>query len=622
MATLRLGLQDASHLDNGTREWLLTDGLGDFAMGTVAGLRTRTYHSLLSHRDPGTGVRQQLLLALDPLVRRDGRRLPLGTRERLDGTVVPSGHRHLTDFRIVDGVPRWRWLVGDTVIERELAMTHGRPCVASVFRLVDGPGPVGLEVEAVVPLGSGLEPLDDGFTYGCLSVRGMPFVAEPTRLSGIHYREEAARGLDDRGDALLAGRFRLELTPGAEVGLTAWVGDVKAESAGDIVAAARARCVRLASDAGAIDDIEALLVHAADQFVIGGPDVIAGYPWFGAWSRDTLTSYEGLFLETRRWAEGSALLLRLGAALSEGMLPNTADWGSVEYNSVDAPLWLLYAAGRHVEVTGDLGVGGQLLPSLEKVLAAYVGGTRFGIRADGDSLVRQGENGMALTWMDARVEGRAMTPRVGKPVEVNALWVAGLWYLADLKDRLGLRSLDEHDLHDRAQDAFRRRFPAPVGLFDVVDGPDGDDARVRPNQLLAASLRHGPFAGSDGRAEPRWARHIASACEELSTPLGPRSLHPSHPDYAGRFAGDMRRRDSVYHQGTVWPWLVGAQVDVLRAAGREPAALLDGLLSHLVDSGLGSVSEVADGDLPQTPGGCPFQAWSVAELLRARRSLL
>lgn len=622
MATLRLSLQDTSWLAAAaSREWLLTDGLGGFAMGTVAGLRARRYHALLASREPGSMVRRARLLALDAVIEVQGRRFQLGTREWSDGSVVPDGHRNLIDFRIVEGVPRWRWQAEGTVIERVIAMEHGRPAVAIIHRVLESPAPVTLTLEAIVPADVDPVPLVDGFRESDLTVVGPPFEYKPSRWQGVLYREETLRGLDDCEDVQLLGRFRCQLGQGEQASVVAWVGAGTAPKPESVVEGAQTRCRDLVVLAHADNETDALLVHAADQFVVAGPDVMAGYPWFGTWSRDTLTAYEGLFLVTRRWSEGADLLERLGSTVSGGMLANTADWGSVEYNTVDAPMWYLYVVGRHCQVTGDWELGRRLLPALEAIVTGYARGTRFGIRMDSDGLVAQGEPGMALTWMDARVEGVAMTPRRGKPVEVNALWVAGLWHLADLQTRLGLDAQRVVELHGRAREAFRRRFPAPVGLHDVVDGPDGVDPSVRPNQLLAVSLRHGPFAGPDGLADQSFARHVLQACEALATPLGPRSLSPRHRDYAARFEGDMRQRDSVYHQGTVWPWLIGAYADAELAAGRRADAVLDGLVGHLGDGGLGSVSEVADGDTPQVLGGCPFQAWSVAELLRARRPL-
>lgn len=621
MVTLGLSLDQMNTLDAAaSREWLLTDGLGGFAMGTVAGLRTRSQHSLLTVRQPGSSQRKALLLGLDPVVTANGRH-ELATREWSTGQVAPAGHQHLIDFRILDQVPHWRWLLGSAVVEQRMVMAHGRRQLVWQFEVIAAELPVALEVEVILPEGSDLLAGTEGFSSGELQVRGLPFSPSGILLGGIHYRQEAARGLPDTDQVLLAGRFHTSLATGQVAELVAWVGPEDPLDGAEVLASRRGRSVHLVEKAGFTDHPSQLLVQASDQFVISPPDVLAGFPWFGAWSRDTLTAYEGTFLVTNRWDEGAALLTRLASSLSQGMLANTADWGEVEYNSVDAPMWFLYVAGRHLSVTGDLAFAATLLPALEQIVANYRSGTRYGIRVEADGLVTNGTPGMALTWMDARVGGVPITPRVGKPVEVNALWVAGLWHLIELKRRLDLSYDDELRLHQEARKSFRRRFPAKSGLHDVIDGPDGDDATLRPNQLLAVSLRHGPFAGPDGIAQPELAKPVLAACWALLTPLGPRSLAPGEPGYAPRFTGDMTQRDSIYHQGTVWPWLIGAFADTVRACGGDPMPYLGGLIAHLADAGLGSVTEVADAEVPQLPGGCSFQAWSVAELLRALHPL-
>jgi predicted glycogen debranching enzyme len=380
-----------------------------------------------------------------------------------------------------------------------------------------------------------------------------------------------------------------------------------------IVRAARLRAGSLWRGAKAKEDVERQLVLAADQFVIDhdGPTAVAGYPWFGEWSRDLMTSYEGLFLATGRHDEGRETLRRAAATLSEGMLANTADTGTLEYNTADGTLWFVHALGRHVAATGDDDLGAELAPMVGEIVTRHVEGTRFGIGADGDGLLRQGEEGWALTWMDARIDGAPVTPRVGKPVEVNALWIEAL----ALAGRLG-RTDRRQALHVAARASFLSRFVRADGggLLDVVDGPGGDDPAVRPNQLLAVSLPDGPLA-DDGNA----ARAVVAACEPLLTPLGLRSLAPDDPAYRPRHRGTPAERDAAYHQGTVWPWLIGPYVDAARRVGIATDGLLDGLFAHVGEWGLGSVSETADGEPPHAATGCAFQAWSVAELLRVAR---
>jgi predicted glycogen debranching enzyme len=321
-----------------------------------------------------------------------------------------------------------------------------------------------------------------------------------------------------------------------------------------------------------------------------------------------MISFPGLFLSTGRHDEGAALLRRYASTLSEGMLANTADTGRVEYNTVDGTLWFVQAIGAYVAATGDRDLGTELRPAVESIRDAHEHGTRYGIRVDpSDWLLSAGAPGYALTWMDARVNGVAVTPRIGKPVEVNALWINALRVLADLRQATGVDPQPILAQAEKAETAFRQKYPAPTGwLYDVLDP---DDSALRPNQLIAYSLPYGPMRG-----EP-----VPDAVGDLVTALGLRSLAPSDPAYLGRHQGGPVDRDTAYHQGTVWPWLIGPYVSARRAAGQPVAGVTDGLLAHLYDYGLGSVSETADGNVPHGATGCPFQAWSVAELLRTYR---
>ncbi|MEV0807599.1 amylo-alpha-1,6-glucosidase [Micromonospora sp. NPDC050200] len=644
MIEIGFGPQICGELTGGTtREWLVTDSLGGYAMGTVSGLRTRRYHGLLVVAGETPASRRVGLVSLDPAVTwPSGARVRLGAHEWSSGVVDPRGFELLERFDLVDGLPRWRWRIGDVVIERELAMTHGRSCVAVVHRLVAG-GPVRLDLSAACTWRDAhgerradgpaprMEPVDGGAVVaGSFRLAGPGWTPQGRWWLGVHHREEAARGLHPEEDLWYAGRFTGALDrPGDTVSVLAWAGDLADEppAATEVVAAARRRHRAVVAAAKPADPVEATLTLAADAFVVrtgAGPDVVAGYPWFGAWSRDTMTSYEGLFLCTGRADEGRALLRSYAATLSEGMLANTADTGRVEYNTVDATLWFLHAVSRHVTRTGDADLAAELLPALHGVVQAHLAGTRYGIAVDpADGLITQGgAPGTALTWMDARVHGAPVTPRTGKPVEVNALWINGLAGLAELTELAGRDAAELRRLHARARESFGRRFPAPAGwLHDVVDAPAPayplggaayhDDDLLRPNQLLAWSLPYAPLEPGPGVL-----RRVAAG---LFTPLGPRSLSPDSPDFAARHRGGPADRDTAYHQGTVWPWLIGPFVDAYRKADLPTNDLLVGLEGHLGDYGLGSVSETADGSAPHAATGCPFQAWSVAELLRVRR---
>ncbi|MBU2666000.1 amylo-alpha-1,6-glucosidase [Actinoplanes bogorensis] len=586
MATF--GSQTCGRLEEGaTREWLVPDGLGGYAMGTVSGLRTRRYHGLL------VVARHLGLASLDAVVTLpSGASVRLATHEWADGTIAPHGHELLAGFELVDGLPRWRWRIGDVVLERELAMVHGQASVAIVHRLLSG-GPVSLALEALCTWrdvhGSrtGAEPLlvshvADGFTVeDAYRVRGPEFQPAGAWWRGVYHREEEARGLTPTEDLWFAGSFHASLSePGDTAEVSAWAGSAP-PPASLVIEAAHRRNRRFAP-----------LELAADAFLVrtpSGPDVVAGYPWFGAWSRDTMLSYEGLFLSTGRADEGRELLLAYGKTLSEGMLANTADTGSVEYNTADGTLWFLHAVDRHVTTTGDTDLAHALRPALLGVIDHHVAGTRYGIRATEDGLLTQGADGEALTWMDARVDGVPVTPRRGKAVDINALWVNALATL-------------DHPLHRTARGSFARQFPAPEGwLYDVLG-----DSTLRPNQLLAWSLPHAPL-----EPDPVVLRRIGDA---LLTPLGLRSQAPGTPGYHGTHRGTGAERDTAYHTGTVWPWLLGPYATAWHRLGVEVVADID---AHLGEYGLGSISETADGDAPHGATGCPFQAWSVAEVLRA-----
>lgn len=633
---IELGTQVCGDLNEGARrEWLVTDGCGGYAMGTVAGLRTRRYHGLLvvaerfpdgTHSPEGqrTPARRTMALAsLDPvLTLPSGTRIGLATHEWASGAVEPRGHIYLERFDLTDGLPRWRWRVGDVVLERELAMGHGRPELAVVHRLLAGEATLTVHAlctwrdahgERYAHEGLRVEPTAEGFTVeDAYRVKGPGFAPDGAWWRGAYHREEAARGLNPAEDLWHAGTFTAELRhPRDTLDIHAWPADVAIAptSAAHTIAAARGRAKAITESA--TDATDAQLALAADAFVTRRPDVVAGYPWFGAWSRDTMIAYEGLFLTAGRTDEGRALLTQYAATLSEGMLANTADTGRIEYNTSDATLWFLHAVERHVHHTGDVDLAADLAAPIDHIIERHLTGTRYGIRVDpADGLLMQGAAGHALTWMDAVVDGTPVTPRAGKAVDINALWVNGLGAAAALRERTGHDATELRARRDTATAAFRRRFPTPLGwLRDTVDP---DDSTMRPNQLLAFSLPYSPME-PDARA----VRAIGAA---LLTPLGMRSLSPNEPGYRGVHRGDPAQRDAAYHQGTVWPWLIGPYVDACLVAGLPADGVLDGLVAHLGEWGLGSVSETADGDPPHTATGCPFQGWSVAELRRARRT--
>jgi predicted glycogen debranching enzyme len=618
------------------REWLVCDGCGGYAMGTVAGLRTRRYHGLLVVSGEQLSARHVGLAALDVVVVIGDHHVRLATDEWAGGVVDPAGHEQLSRFDLADGIPRWQWSVDGVVVERELAMQHGRSLVGVTHRVVACNQPVRLEITALCtwrdahgerfagadPL---VEPTSDGFVFErAYRVAGPGWIPGGSWFRGAYLRAEAARGLGATEDLWAAGRFTATLAAGQSLHIVAVAAPFEGmlPSAAAVVDEARSRARQVVAQAKPADAVRTQLVLAADQFVVRsarGPAVVAGYPWFGDWARDTMTSYEGLFLATNRVEEGRELLLHSLATLSEGMLANTADTGSMEYNTADGTLWFIHAVARHVAYTQDTDLASAVVDSLHDVIRHHVAGTRFNIGVDpADGLLRQGAPAVALTWMDARVDGHVITPRRGKAVEVNALWINALGAVGTLDTLLG-RNERWAALESQARESFTKRFVRPdgAGLFDVIDAPDTHvpdsdvpDTAVRPNQLLAVSLPYGPGG-------PESIVGVSRA--ELLTSVGMRSLAPSNAAYRGHHQGDVHARDAAYHQGTVWPWLIGPYVDACDHFGIPTDGVLDGLETHLAEWGLGSVSETLDGDAPHVATGCPFQAWSVAEVLRVRQ---
>ena len=635
---IRFGPQVCGNLDEASkREWLVADGLGGYAMGTVAGLRTRRYHGLLIVAVDGPGRRMLGLAAIDPVLVLGDARIRLATDEWGNGTVDPRGHELLASFDLTDGVPRWRWQVGGTILDREVAAVHGSSTFGIVHRLVAQDRPVLLELTPLCTWrdahgerrANGAPEVaseESGFVFEqAYRVEGAGWQPTGAWYRDVRAREETARGLPDREDLWAAGTFRVELETGGchEVTAAALPAPKRLPRAAKVVAAARDRAHSLVRASGAADEVDAQLVLAADQFTItpaGRPTAVAGYPWFGEWSRDLMTSYEGLYLATRRHDEGREVLLAAAATVSEGMLANTADTGSLEYNTADGTLWLFQAVHALERAGGGAGFLEEIYPAIRKILAWHARGTHHGIRVDpADGLLVAGDAGTQLTWMDAKVGDWVVTPRHGKPVEVNALWYNALRLGARWAGALGRR--EEESAWSRQADRAARSFAASFWdaerrqLVDVIR-PDGVDRRLRPNQLLAVSLPF-PLLDQDQR------RAIVAAVEHaLLTPYGLRTLAPGEPEYRPSYRGGPLERDGAYHQGAIWPWLLGPFVRArLAAYGRTPEnlarcrALVEGMAAHLEDAALGHVSEILEPEPPFRPVGAPAQAWSVATLL-------
>ncbi|HEU4531200.1 MAG TPA: amylo-alpha-1,6-glucosidase [Steroidobacteraceae bacterium] len=651
-----------------SREWLVTNGLGGFAAGTVSGARTRRYHGLLVASLKPPVERVVTLAKLDVRACYARRNYALGSNEFGDGTVDPRGYELIESFRLDGSMPVWTFALGDALLEQRIWMAHGSNTTYVRFELRRASGPLALELSplctwrdyhsqwrgggdfAVTASGSGcsIRAHDHAALYRLAVDRGR-FHALGTWYWDFRHRAESARGLDDREDLFLPGVFRLTLEPGESATFTVTTERDEPLPGSRALDAERARERALLGgvDADAPEWIRQLHL-AADQFLVRrassavndatrapatarahGTTVIAGYPWFGDWGRDTMIALPGLTLTTRRFAEAAAILRTFAGHVSQGMLPNRfPDAGEPpEYNTVDATLWYFHAIHAHALASGERALGHELYPVLKEIVDWHRRGTRYSIHVDErDGLLYAGEPGVQLTWMDAKLGDWVVTARIGKPVEINALWFNALAVMADLAREVGDRAAarDYSQAAERTRSSLARLFVHHDGghLCDVIDTPDGErnahgyrvDPSLRPNQIFAVSLPHAALRGAEARA-------VVDACaRELWTPVGLRSLASSDPAYAGRYAGDSRHRDGSYHQGTVWSWLLGPFARAhLNAYGDPLLALsyLEGVAGHVADAGVGSISEVFDGNAPHAPEGCFAQAWSVAEILSA-----
>jgi len=636
-----------------SREWLCANGLGGFASGTVAGLPTRRYHGLLvAALAPPVG-RTVLVSGLQEWVEYGGRTWALATNRWADGTIAPDGYRLIESFHRDGTTPVWRYACADALIEKRLWMEPGANTTYVRYHVLRSSGPVAIEARALVSYrdyhattrGPGWRMAVDRVEHGLRVTafdggRPVLLLAAGAQCEAVHdwyvgFRliAEEARGLDALDDSLHAGTFRATLEPGRELTLvlsTELARDVdgraawqrrRAHEADVLLAWQKVRPTGEETPAW----IERLVL-AADQFLVSRPvagdpsglSVIAGYHWFGDWGRDTMIALPGLTLATGRMDAARRILATFARFVDGGMLPNVFPDAAAqpEYNTVDAALWYIEAVRAYHAVTGDSAALREMFPALEAIARGYAAGTRYGIRVDPtDGLVTAGVPGVQLTWMDARVGDRVVTPRIGKPVEINALWYNALVAMAHLAGRLGLATEEWEAMAEQAATGFTRFWNAAAGhCYDVIDGPDGNEATLRPNQILAVSLPASPLS-------PERQRRVVEVCaRHLLTSHGLRSLAPGEPGYQPRYGGTPSERDGAYHQGTVWAWLLGpfALAHHRVHGDREMArSFLEPMAQHLTDHGLGSIAEVFDAEAPFAPNGCIAQAWSVAETLRA-----
>ena len=653
-----------------SREWLVTNGIGGFASGTVAGSATRRYHGLLiAALQPPLG-RAQLVSGLDETVRCAGASYALAVHRWASGVVAPQGFLNVENFRLDGTTPVWTYALADAMIEKRVWMRQGENTTFIQYALVRGTTSIEMESKALVNYRDfhsathagdwrmKIVPVENGVMI--LAFDGaIPFYLKSAQASceprHEWYRDsfwprERERGLDDREDLLFAGIFRAKLNVGESFSI---VVSSEAQTSLDTEISRVARAdheARLVNAWQTQNEKSAAqaptwlrqLVLGADQFIVkrslpddpDGRSVIAGYHWFSDWGRDTMIALPGLALVTGRHDVARQIVLAYSRYADAGMLPNNfPDAGpsstganrKPEYNTADATLWFFEAVRQYFAATQDAVTLQKLFPVLAAIIDFHVKGTRYNIRVDpGDGLLYAGGPGVQLTWMDAKIGDWVVTPRTGKPVEINTLWVNALDTIAEFAHLLAKPATGYERLSAKAKKSFQRFWNAQRNCcFDVIDGPGaanhaGSDPTLRPNQIFAVSLPVSPLT-------PEQQKSVVDICaQHLLTCFGLRSLAPGEPGYQGRYSGDQRARDAVYHQGTVWGWLLGPFVLAhYRVYGDRAAALryLEPLGGHLSAYGLGTLAEIFDGDPPHTARGCIGQAWTVGELLRAWRAV-
>ena len=642
-----------------SREWLVTNGIGGYACGTIAGHQTRRYHGLLvAALHPPLG-RTLLLAKLDEAAQYGAQRFELATNRWVGGAVVPDGFRHIERFHLEGAIPVWTFALADALLEKRVFMQSGANATYVIYRLVRASAPIDLSFKAlvdygeehstttagdrrmdIVPVAHGLRvtAFDGAAPFYLLSASAK---AQPAHdwYRGFDLSAERARGLPDHTDHLFAGEFSATLAPGDSLTMVASTAAAPSLD-GEAALATRQKEGRALLErfftgnmgtAPTAPPAIQQLVLAADQFIAarpldGAPDaqtILAGYPWFGDWGRDTMVALPGLCLATGRPWLARNILRTFAQFVSEGMLPNNFPRAgeAPQYNSVDAALWYLEAVREYFDATSDTGLLRELYPLLAGIVDAHVGGTRHNIHIDpADGLLYAGEPGVQLTWMDAKVGDQVVTPRIGKPIEVNALWLNATNTMARFARVLGRTPNSYEGLAQRARTGFDRFWNADTQFcFDMIDGPRGsgdNDAALRPNQIFAVSLPESPLT-------PARQQAVVDVCaRELLTSFGLRSLGPKEPAYHGRYGGSVEERDDAYHQGTVWGWLLGpfalAHLRVYQDAATA-MSFLEPMFRHLEAAGLGTASEIFDGDAPFAPNGCIAQAWTVGETLRAWR---
>ncbi|MEH1926070.1 amylo-alpha-1,6-glucosidase [Nostoc sp.] len=644
------------------REWLVTNGIGGYASGTVSGILTRRYHGLLVAALKPPLMRTLLLAKLDETALYDGRNYSLGANRWAGGAVNPDGYQHIESFELEGTIPTWRFACADALLEKRIWMQPGSNTTYVQYYLRRATQPLMLKLKALVNYrdyhgnthAQGWQMNVDAIEHGvritafkeavplyllsdlpkgdsCAS-RGHATPAHEWYYE-FDLARERDRGLDDREDHLHAATFDATLQPGESLTFVAST-EVHPKLDGQVaLKLPRSLEQKLLGfwkqsrvHAKADPDWVSQLVLAADQFIVSRPlpdepngkTIIAGYHWFGDWGRDTMISLPGLTISVGRPELARPILRTFARYVDQGMLPNRFPDASEapEYNTVDATLWYFEGIRAYYAATKDDDLLSELFPVLADIVDWHRQGTRYNIHLDpNDGLLYAGETGVQLTWMDAKIGDWVVTPRIGKPIEVNALWCNALGTMANFAQKLGKPYQEYKQMQEFANTGFQRFWNDAVGYcYDVLDGPEGHDESLRPNQIFAVSLPESPLT-------PVKQRGVVESCaRSLLTSHGLRSLDPNHPQYQGHYGGDQFQRDSVYHQGTVWGWLIGPFVLAHLRVFNDPVqarSLLEPMANHLRAHGVGSLSEIFDGNEPLTPRGCIAQAWTVAEVLRA-----
>ena len=638
-----------------SREWLVTNGLGGFASGTVAGINTRRYHGLLIAALEPPVQRMLLLAALEEwLFFPEREPQSLSSQEYWDGTIFPEGFQALDAVELDGMLPCFRWTVDDWTIEKRIWMEHEVNRTVISYRLVAGE-PLSLQLRPLFahrdyhqqrhgPGGFDMAETNEGWIIDAAGVRShLEVRPAPGLRSGpdwywrVMHRVEAERGLDSEEDLFSPGIVEVSLAPGRDIVVIAGTEPLPPGWDMEVSRDAAQQPQQAFIDPSITNPLATQLLAAAEQFRVArvtsdlarstSPatteartqrSVIAGYHWFTDWGRDSMIGLRGLSMRPGTLWEARAVIDLNIRFLDQGLIPNRfPDSGEApEYNTMDATLWMFEALAAYLQASGDWRFIADRLDAIEGIIEWHRRGTRHHIRVDAhDGLLSGGEEGYALTWMDAHVQGWVVTPRRGKPVEINALWYNALRLTADWCERAGRPNGEYRDLADRAfASAQQRYWKGELGFFlDVVDGPEGDDASLRPNQVIALALVYPLFDGERARSA------LDAVTTKLLTPYGLRTLSPDDPRYQPVYRGDQRARDAAYHMGLVWPWLLGPYLDACARVHGNPAQtprLLEPFKAHLLEAGLGSISEIFEAEPPYRPVGCISQAWSVAEVLR------